>query len=47
MIQPLRRVHYWTWIAMIAILAAAFISSTASRRDTTPRNAGVHWEKPR
>jgi hypothetical protein len=45
MIQPLRRSHLWIWIAIAALLPVLFTAGVIVRRDTTPTNPDVHWEK--
>ena len=43
MIQPLRRVHFRTWIALAIVLVALFVSALAVR-PVQPRNPNLHWE---
>jgi len=45
MIQPLRRSHLWIWIALAVSLPVLFAAGLAARRDTTPNNPAVHWER--
>jgi hypothetical protein len=45
MIAPLRRAHYRIWVVLPLILYAIFIAGLLGRRDTTPPNAGVQWER--
>lgn len=47
MIAPLRRAHYRIWIVLAVASYAIFIAGLLSRRDTTPPNAGVQWERYR
>ncbi len=47
MIRPLRRAHFRIWIVLTAALYAIFAAGLLARRDTTPRNRGVDWEKLR
>ena len=45
MIQPLRRNHLRIWICLAVLLPILFIAGLASRQETTPVNAAVHWEQ--
>ena len=45
MIQPLRRNHLWMWIALAILLPALLAAGLAARRDTTPDNPAVRWER--
>ena len=45
MIRPLRRAHFRMWIVLAVALYAVFVAGLLARRDTTPRNDGLHWEQ--
>ena len=47
MIQPLRRAHLRIWIVLAVVLYAVFAAGLLARRETTPRNPDLHWEKYR
>ena len=47
MIAPLRRTHFWIWIALAAILPALLIAGLANRRTTTPVNPQFQLERMR
>ena len=47
MIAPLRRAHYRIWMILAVALYAVFIAGLLGRRNTTPPNAGVQWERYR
>jgi len=45
MIQPLRRSHLWIWITLAVSLPILFAAGLIARRDTTPHNPVVRWER--
>ena len=45
MTRPLRRAHYWIWIALSISLPALLILALTARRPTTPANPAIHWER--
>ncbi len=45
MIQPLRRSHFWIWIALSVLLSVLFTAGLVVRRPTTPKNPTLHWEE--
>jgi hypothetical protein len=45
MITPLRRTHFWIWIALAAILPVLMVAGLASRRVTTPINPQFQLER--
>ena len=45
MIRPLRRSHLWIWIALTVLLPVLFAAGLTARRDTTPNNPAVRWER--
>lgn len=47
MTAPLRRWHFWIWIALCATLAILFIAGTAARRPGPAPNPSVHWDQYR
>lgn len=47
MTAPLRRAHGFTWIALTILLPLLIVAALQSRKDTTPVNANVHWERLR
>jgi hypothetical protein len=44
MIQPLRRTHFWIWIALAVLLPILFTAGLLVRETTAPNNPAVHWE---
>ncbi|MBC7926661.1 MAG: hypothetical protein H7039_13485 [Bryobacteraceae bacterium] len=44
MTRPLRRVHLWIWLCLAFLIPALFGVSLLFRRDTLPRNIGVHGQ---
>jgi hypothetical protein len=47
MIQPLRRSHFWTWVALAVLLPALLALGLAARRSTTPVNPALDWKSYR
>src|ERR1043166_709359 len=45
MTRPLRRAHFRVWIALAVLLPALFALGLAARRNTTPANPGLSWER--
>ena len=45
MTQPLRRFHFWAWLAIAIVIVTGFVASLLARRSTTPANPGVHWDE--
>lgn len=45
MIQPLRRAHLRIWIVLPFLLGALLVAGLMARREATPVNTGLHWEK--
>jgi hypothetical protein len=43
MIQPLRRAHLWTWLALAFVLPLLLAASVLVRREPSPRNANLDW----
>jgi hypothetical protein len=44
MVQPLRRAHWWIWLALAVGLPALFALAIAAR-NPEPVNPGLNWEK--
>jgi hypothetical protein len=44
---PLRRAHYRIWLVLTVVIYTIFIAGLLSRRNTTPPNPGVQWERYR
>jgi hypothetical protein len=47
MTRPLRRAHFGIWIALAALLSILFVAGLRARRQTTPANPNLSWEKYR
>ena len=45
--RPLRRAHFVAWMALAVVLAATFVAGLAFRRDPTPVNPTLDWERLR
>lgn len=45
MILPLRRVHLRVWIVLAVLLPVLLVAGLLVRCDTTPANAGLHWDR--
>jgi hypothetical protein len=45
MTRPLRRAHFYIWMALPPILAALLIAGLAVRRETMPVNPAFHTER--
>ena len=43
----MRRAHGWIWIFLAILLPALFLAALATRRQATPRNLNLSWEKIR
>lgn len=47
MIRPLRRAHQRIWLALAVLFPVLYFAGLLARYDSTPRNAGLHWEDSR
>lgn len=45
MIRPLRRSHFWIWVALAVLLPSLFTVGLLARCETTAANSAVHWEQ--
>ena len=47
MIQPLRRTHFWAWVALAVLLPALLVLGLSARRSATPANPELNWKSYR
>lgn len=47
MTRPLRRAHWWIWLALAAALPLLLLAAIGARMETTPVNPGFHWGSAR
>jgi len=45
MIRPLRHSHLRAWCVLAPFLAVVLVLAASARRDATPVNPGVRWER--
>ena len=47
MIAPLRRAHAWIWSILALLLPLLLFSGLTARKDRTPINPHLNWERLR